>query len=230
MAIIKCKSGHFYDDSLYHGKCPHCKAQMELLKTGNDVVEDDKTVAMSPQNISIMTNVSSAGEDAPVPENFPIRENSPVKERDKIADIMEELFDERLSEMPEEEKDKTVSLFGGTLEVQPVTGWLVCISGKEAGKDYRLHAGKNFVGRSMAMDVSIVGDKAVARNRHCSVVYEPKENTFYISGESGNIVYLNETTVESHTKLREEDVLKIGETELVLVPYCKEGRKWESEA
>ena len=108
-----------------------------------------------------------------------------------------------------------------------MTGWLVCISGREAGKDYRLHAGKNFIGRSLTMDVPIVGDKSVARNKHCSVVYEPKDNTFFIAGESGNVVYLNDKTVENFAELGPDDVLRIGETELVMVPYCKEDRRWE---
>ncbi len=129
--------------------------------------------------------------------------------------------------MTEEEKDKTVSLFHGAQGVVPVTGWLVCISGREAGKDYRLHAGKNFIGRSLTMDVPIVGDKSVARNKHCSVVYEPKDNTFFIAGESGNVVYLNDKTVENFAELGPDDVLRIGETELVMVPYCKEDRRWE---
>ena len=93
--------------------------------------------------------------------------------------------------------------------------------------EYRLHAGKNFIGRSLTMDVPIVGDKSVARNKHCSVVYEPKDNTFFIAGESGNVVYLNDKTVENFAELGPDDVLRIGETELVMVPYCKEDRRWE---
>lgn len=221
MAIIKCNNGHFYDDALYHGKCPHCKAELEMLKDGKDVVEDDKTVAMSLDNINIHTNY--AGGDEPT-ERLDTARSQPVS-----GSMMEELFDTRLSEMTEEEKDKTVSLFNGSQGVVPVTGWLVCINGNEAGKDYRLHAGKNFIGRSLTMDISIVGDKTVARNKHCSVVYEPNENTFYIANEAGNIVYLNEETVENYSELKADDVLKVGETELVMIPYCKEDRRWESD-
>lgn len=221
MAIIKCNNGHFYDDALYHGKCPHCKAELEMLKDGKDVVEDDKTVAMSLDNINIHTNY--AGGDEPT-ERLDTSRSQPVP-----GSMMEELFDTRLSEMTEEEKDKTVSLFNGRQGVVPVTGWLVCINGNEAGKDYRLHAGKNFIGRSLTMDIPIVGDKTVARNKHCSVVYEPNENTFYIANEAGNIVYLNEETVENYSELKADDVLKVGETELVMIPYCKEDRRWESD-
>ena len=218
MAIIKCNNGHFYDDAGYHGKCPHCKAESELLKEGKEILEDDRTVAMSLDQIHIHTNYSDeSGQDRP-----PAAEEALGKES-----IMGQFFDNRLSGMTEEEKDKTVSLFHGAQGVVPVTGWLVCISGREAGKDYRLHAGKNFIGRSLTMDVPIVGDKSVARNKHCSVVYEPKDNTFFIAGESGNVVYLNDKTVENFAELGPDDVLRIGETELVMVPYCKEDRRWE---
>ena len=52
---------------------------------------------------------------------------------------------------------------------------------------------------------------------------------FYISSEAGNVVYLNEETVENFSELRADDVLRVGETELVMIPYCKEDRKWKSE-
>lgn len=222
MAIVKCNNGHFFDDTIYHGKCPHCKAESELLEAGDDVVEDDKTVAMSVENINILTNESRTEPLlAQSLESMPV----PITE---TAELLSQLFDEQMREMPEEEKDKTVSLFNGAQAVMPVTGWLVCVTGKEAGKDYRLHAGKNFVGRSLSMDVSIVGDRTVARNRHCSVIYEPNENTFYIASESGNLVYLNEKIVDHFTEIKADDIVKIGETEFIMVPYCKEDRRWES--
>ena len=32
-------------------------------------------------------------------------------------------------------------------EIRPVCGWLVCIEGARVGMDYKIHDGKNFVGR-----------------------------------------------------------------------------------
>ena len=62
MAIVKCNNGHFYDDAAYHGKCPHCKVESELLKKGSgSVIEDDKTVAMSLDDINIVTNYTGKG-------------------------------------------------------------------------------------------------------------------------------------------------------------------------
>lgn len=225
MAIVKCNNGHFYDDALYHGKCPHCKAESELLRAGDGIVEDDRTVSMTAESFNILTK---DWQTERLPEQAPPSEPSPAS-MPELSEQLQQLLDEGMGDIPEEEKDKTVSLFNRSQEVVPVTGWLVCVTGTETGKDYRLHAGKNFVGRSLSMDVPIVGDKTVARNRHCSVIYEPNGNTFYIASESGNLVYLNEKKVDHYTEIRADDRLKIGETELIMVPYCKEDRRWESE-
>ena len=42
-------------------------------------------------------------------------------------------------------------------EMNPVCGWLVCISGPRQGKDYRIKSGKNFIGRADDMDIQILG-------------------------------------------------------------------------
>ena len=220
MAIVKCNNGHFYDDAAYHGKCPHCKVESELLKKGSgSVIEDDKTVAMSLDEINIVTNYTEK-HDKSMSESAPALMGR--------QDIMGGLFDQKLDTLEEEDKDKTVSLFNAAKAVNPVTGWLVCTNGKEAGKDYRLHAGKNFLGRSMTMDIPIVGDKTVARVKHCAVVYDPMENQFFLSAEEGNVVYLNDKTIESYVEIKADDVIRVGETELVMIPYCKEERKWEN--
>ncbi len=220
MAIVKCNNGHFYDDAAFNGKCPHCKAESELLKKGNKgVVEDDKTVRMSLDDINIVTNYSKEGDSKP-------RQVDPINVGKQ--DIMSALFIEK-SDVLEEDKDKTVSLLNAKKAVNPVTGWLVCINGEEAGKDYRLHAGKNFVGRSMTMDIPIVGDKTIAKVKHCAVVYDPKENHFFLSSEEGNVVYLNDETIESYVELKADDVIRVGKTELIMIPYCKEERRWEND-
>ena len=111
--------------------------------------------------------------------------------------------------------------------VQPVTGWLVCQTGEERGKDYRLHAGKNFIGRSNTMDVVLIDDKTIARNKHASVTYDPKGNAFYVTPEGGNTVYVAGELAGEAVKLSAGDVITIGKTELVFIPYCEEERKWQ---
>lgn len=108
-----------------------------------------------------------------------------------------------------------------------MTGWLVCQTGEERGKDYRLHAGKNFIGRSNTMDVVLIDDKTIARNKHASVTYDPKGNTFYVTPEGGNTVYVAGELAGEAVKLSAGDVITIGKTELVFIPYCEEERKWQ---
>lgn len=51
------------------------------------------------------------------------------------------------------------------------------------------------------------------------------ENQFFLSAEEGNVVYLNDKTIESYVEIKADDVIRVGETELVMIPYCNGGTK-----
>ena len=126
------------------------------------------------------------------------------------------------------EDDKTISFgFFGMTQLKPVTGWLICMNGSEKGKDFRLHADKNFVGRSTNMDVVLIDDKKIARDKHCSVVYDPRSNLFFASAEGGNLTYVNGEIISTPIDLKEGDIITIGDTDLLFVRFCKGGRSWE---
>lgn len=155
-----------------------------------------------------------------------------VEEDDKTVSIAE--VDISLGEQLEQfsldgmDDDKTISFgYFGITKVQPVTGWLVCLTGEERGKDFRLHTDKNFIGRSAVMDIALIDDKSISRDRHCSLTYDPRGNEFYLSPEGGNVVYHNGDTVENAIRMQSGDIIKLGETELQFIPYCKEDRQWE---
>jgi hypothetical protein len=112
----------------------------------------------------------------------------------------------------------------------PVVGWLVCLAGPDRGKDFRLHAEKNFVGRSPAMDVCVAGDEAVSRDRHALVIFDPKKQAFWaVPGDASGLVYLNGDLVHAPTEMRRDDVLEVGQTKLVLIPFCGEKYSWARE-
>lgn len=116
--------------------------------------------------------------------------------------------------------------FFGNLE--PVVGWLVAINGNHFGEDFKLTAGKNFIGRSSGMDVSLSGDSSVSRERHAILLYEPKSNVFLVQpGDSKELFYLNGEVVLIATKIKPYDVLTIGESELVFIPFCSENFSWD---
>lgn len=201
---VKCKNGHWYDPNVFRS-CPHCKEKNETLSLMVDnVEEDDKTVSIMDADLSLGEQLGEI-----------VQEN-----------IGGEIPMDALGEFSDD--DKTVSFgFFGMAGVQPVTGWLVCQTGEERGKDYRLHAGKNFIGRSNTMDVVLIDDKTIARNKHASVTYDPKGNTFYVTPEGGNTVYVAGELAGEAVKLSAGDVITIGKTELVFIPYCEEERKWQ---
>lgn len=201
--ITRCSKGHWYDTSV-NKECPHCKQAGERLGIQlNDIEEDDKTVSLTEVDPSLEAEIGN------------ILNTSAVQINGGLSN---------------EDDDKTIAFgFFGVTETSPVTGWLICMNGTERGRDYRLHAGKNFIGRSTSMDVLLAEDKTIARDKHCSVIYDPKGNEFYISGEGGNMVYLNGQMLDSSTPLKEGDQITVGKTDLMFIPFCREDRTWEKE-
>lgn len=123
---------------------------------------------------------------------------------------------------------KTVAAISKSMAREPVAGWFVCIDGPDQGKDYRILARNNTIGRDEKMDICIHGDEAVSRESHARVGYDEKHNVFHlIPGESANNIYLNGEPVYIPTKMTEGDVIEVGETRLVFVQFCKKGYNWK---
>lgn len=202
--ITKCSKGHWYDANV-NKECPHCKQAGERLGIQlNDLEEDDKTISLAEVDLSQGAELGN------------IINTSAIQVNGGLSN---------------EDDDKTIAFgFFGAAKTSPVAGWLICMTGTERGKDYRLHAGKNFIGRSTSMDVLLVDDKTIARDKHCSVIYDPKGNVFYVSSEGGNPVYLNGKMLDSSLQIQEGDEITVGKTNLMFIPFCREGRIWEKES
>jgi Inner membrane component of T3SS, cytoplasmic domain len=112
-------------------------------------------------------------------------------------------------------------------KADPVVGWLVCLEGADRGRDYRLHAEKNFIGRAPHMDIAIENDNTVSREKHAVVVFDPKKQTFWLlPGEASGLVYLNGEMINSPAPIKRDDVLEVGQTKLVLFPFCGDKYSW----
>lgn len=97
----------------------------------------------------------------------------------------------------------------------------------DKGTDYRLHQGRNFVGRSSEMDVCILGDNTVSRSSHAIVVYDPRSNVYLAQpGSSKELFYVNDKLVLNPIELKAMDQLSIGDTKLMFVPLCSEKFHW----
>ena len=113
-------------------------------------------------------------------------------------------------------------------ELNPVCGWIVCIEGARQGKDYKIKRGKNFVGRADDMDIQILGDEQISRRNHCVIVFDPKKKeTVLLPGDANGLVYLNGEAVYVPTVLNTYDVIELGESQFLFIPFCGDHFMWE---
>lgn len=136
---------------------------------------------------------------------------------------------ERQEVIPLEKDEVTVGIVNTNPDSgeEPVVGWLVCVEGNNYGRDFRLHAGRNFVGRSRSMDICLEGDSSVSRFSHAVIVYDPKSGTYLAQpGESRELFYVNNEVVLESIPLHAYDLLEVGNSRLLFVPFCGEQFAW----
>lgn len=201
MNLTRCGSGHFYDQDKYGGNCPHCGA-------GGAVPNNDVTQALTQ---------SDSGADVTVALN---------QSADSLQDAVAGAMASGANTNPSGD-ERTISFYEKSISKEPCVGWLVCIEGNHLGEDFRLKAGRNFIGRTSAMDIPITGDSTVSREKHAAVVYEPKQHLFLIQpGESKELCYLNDAVVLASQTLASHDEITIGETKLKFFPCCSTEFNW----
>lgn len=200
MNLTKCNNGHFYDSDMY-ASCPHCGGGGAENKT---ISFDGGT---APQIMETMDL-----------DNFPQPEDPPSSMGD-----YEDLDDFKTISIYQNDKVETTMM-------TPTVGWLVCTEGKFYGQDFRLKSGRNFIGRSPSMDICLSGENTVSRERHATIIHEPRQNIFIAQpGDSRELFYVNGKVVLSPTQLKKNDVLQIGEVCLMLIPCCDDAFNWEKD-
>jgi hypothetical protein len=133
-------------------------------------------------------------------------------------------------EGPELEKGVTVGYYHKKIGLDPVVGWIVCSEGPDRGRDYRLHSERNFIGRSEKMDVCIRGDDTISRENHAIITFNPRTNSFKLQpGDGRGLVYLNGVDLDVPVPLKAYDVIEMGDTRLVFVPFSGEHFQWQQE-
>ncbi len=205
MNTVRCNNGHFYDADRY-GACPHCSPQ-------GAAPQADKTVALT-----------NAFEDKPTAK-LTIAPSVPSSLQEAVQNASKEHVS-----VSQDDTAHTVAFYEKKMGKDPVVGWLVCIKGPVLGQDFRLKSGRNFIGRSREMDVSIEGDNTVSRDRHAIIIYEPKNHLYLIqNGDSKELCYLNGEVVLVPQTIKINDVLTIGNTELMFFPCCDKEFNWNKD-
>ena len=110
---------------------------------------------------------------------------------------------------------------------EPVAGWLVCIGGKQLGKDFKIVTGRNSVGRNSSNYIHLENEESVSREKHAWIFYEPRKRQFYVQpGESSGLTYVNDDTVLESRQLKHGDILEFGDTKFIFIPLCSDGFTW----
>lgn len=198
MALTECANGHLYDMDQY-AACPYCKGSINRVEFG-------------PKNVSGVGRTVGFGVSAPVSE---------------VGATVAPIGYNRACG-PGNDTGKTVAVLQKDFIREPVVAWLVCIEGVEKGRDYRITAKNNSIGRSEAMDICIRGDTAISRENHARIAYDGKHNNFYfIPAESVNNVYINDEPAYVPVQLKKGDIIELGESRFIFIPFCDEVFNWQ---
>ncbi|MEL7542707.1 MAG: hypothetical protein AAGJ70_02925 [Pseudomonadota bacterium] len=112
---------------------------------------------------------------------------------------------------------------------EPVVAWLVVIGGPGLGAFRPVYEGNNALGRAPTQRIAIdFGDDAISAEEQAYIRYDSTDRTFLFVPNLAktNVVSLNETKPTSAVPLTPMDVITVGKTQLVFVPFCGPEFDW----
>jgi len=119
----------------------------------------------------------------------------------------------------------------GTFEQDPVVGWLVVVGGPGIGQFRPIFEGNNTMGRSVQNRIAIdFGDDAISSEEQAYIRYDSAERAFLFVPNLAktNIVSINEKRPTGAVELQQMDVITMGRTQLVFVPFCGADFDWSA--
>ncbi len=112
---------------------------------------------------------------------------------------------------------------------EPVVGWLVVIGGPGLGAFRPLFTGNNTIGRAPNQRVPIdFGDDSISAQEQAFIRYDATDREFLFVPNLAktNVVSVNEVKPTAAVKLAPMDVITMGQTQVVFVPFCGEDFDW----
>ena len=123
---------------------------------------------------------------------------------------------------------KTVAVIKKNIGIDPPVAFIVVIDGIHKGEAFRLHAGRNFIGRGNEADISLPSDDTVSREAHALISYDIKSNSFMIApGQGRGITYVNEKEVATAEPITAYDIIEVGKSKLMFLPVCGQNFQWD---
>lgn len=247
MAITKCGNGHIYDSDIY-SSCPYCNngANVEIDFGGTEAVSPERekffggTKNVQGNTADIISGPAAgnpgrteAASDPSFSRTVPFEQYPGAgaggqtvyrKEGQGSARPVE-----RKVPMPNGSNiGKTVVVNMNMQGIVPVVGWIVCIDGKMRGKSYNLYSKQNTVGRDIHSDVFIEGDNTISGHQ-ANISYDERHNTFTLVPKTQtNTMYLNDEAIYESARLKNFDIIEMGSSKFVFVPFCGERFTWKN--
>jgi hypothetical protein len=117
----------------------------------------------------------------------------------------------------------------GTFATDPVVAWLVIVGGPGLGSFRPVFEGNNTIGRNSSQRVPIdFGDEAISAEEQAYIRYDSSERSFLFVPNLAktNVVQVNSKRPTSAVQLNGMDVIVMGRTQLVFVPFCGADFDW----
>ncbi len=119
----------------------------------------------------------------------------------------------------------------GEFNQDPVVGWLVIVGGPGIGNYRPIFEGNNTLGRSDKNRVPIdFGDDAISSEEQAYIRYDSSDRSFLFVPNLAktNVVSLNAKRPTGAVELAQMDVITMGRTQLVFVPFCGPEFDWSA--
>ncbi|MDX2287702.1 MAG: FHA domain-containing protein [Hyphomicrobiaceae bacterium] len=117
----------------------------------------------------------------------------------------------------------------GGFERDPVVGWLVITGGPGMGSFKPIYEGNNTIGRSSSQRICLdFGDDAISAEEQAYLRYDSNDRSFLFVPNLAktNVVSVNSKRPTSAVELAAMDVIQMGRTQLVFVPFCGPEFDW----
>jgi hypothetical protein len=119
----------------------------------------------------------------------------------------------------------------GTFDQDPVVGWLVVVGGAGIGQFRPIFEGNNSMGRSANNRIAIdFGDDAISSDEQAYIRYDSADRSFLFVPNLAktNVVSVNDKRPTGAVELSQMDVITMGRTQLVFVPFCGPEFDWSA--
>jgi hypothetical protein len=117
----------------------------------------------------------------------------------------------------------------GSFDQDPVVGWLVVVGGPGIGSYRPVFEGNNTIGRNSSQRIPIdFGDESISSEEQAYIRYDSSARSFLFVPNLAktNVVSLNDKRPTGAVELNQMDVITMGRTQLVFVPFCGAEFDW----